>query len=87
MKKNMLTTRKINMFQKTVWDYYKTHGRALPWRRTKNPYRILVSEVMLQQTQVSRVAQKYPLFVKKLKKDPPRPEYVLGMWGVLGGRR
>ena len=78
-------------FQKTVWDYYKTHGRKLPWRRTKNPYHILVSEVMLQQTQVSRVAQKYPLFIKKfpsvraLARAPLRD--VLAAWSGLGYNR
>lgn len=46
--------------------YYGTHGRhALPWRHTKNPYRILVSEVMLQQTQVDRVVPYYRAFLKK----------------------
>lgn len=40
-------------------------GRVLPWRGEKNPYRILISEVMLQQTQVSRVLQLYPRFLKR----------------------
>lgn len=57
----------ITQFQKIVWNYYKEHGRhTLLWRapaHIKNPYRILVSEVMLQQTQVSRVAVKYPEFI------------------------
>jgi len=49
-----------------VMTYYKRHGRrTLPWRRTRNPYRILVSEIMLQQTQVSRVIPKYKSFIKK----------------------
>ena len=47
---------KIKDFQKVVWNYYKTSGRNnLPWRKNINPYRIWVSEVMLQQTQVDRV--------------------------------
>ncbi|CAG0979750.1 partial Adenine DNA glycosylase, partial [Anaerolineae bacterium] len=41
------------------------HGRSLPWRGIRDPYRILLSEVMLQQTQVSRVLVKYPLFLKR----------------------
>ena len=45
--------------------WYRKHGRQLPWRNEENPYRILVSEVMLQQTQVSRVQTKYPEFLKK----------------------
>lgn len=62
----------IAAFQKKIWSYYKKHGRNLPWRpptlklRGMNiSYKILVSEVMLQQTQVDRVIPKYELFVKK----------------------
>jgi A/G-specific adenine glycosylase len=44
--------------------WYRKNCRDLPWRDEKNPYRILVSEVMLQQTQVSRVLAKYPQFLK-----------------------
>ncbi len=52
-------------FVKTVWGYYDRHGRrSLPWRLTKNPYHILVSEIMLQQTQVDRVIPKYRDFLK-----------------------
>ncbi len=51
-------------FQKTIWDYYKKNKRDLTWRRTTDPYRIFVSEVMLQQTQVARVLKKYPEFLK-----------------------
>ena len=52
-------------FVATVERYYAEHGRhQLPWRKTKNPYRILVSEIMLQQTQVERVIPKYQAFLK-----------------------
>jgi A/G-specific adenine glycosylase len=52
-------------FVKTVWDFYQTNGRHdLPWRKTKDPYKIVVSELMLQQTQVSRVLPKYKEFLK-----------------------
>lgn len=51
-------------FRATIRDYYEKAGRHdLPWRRTKDPYEILVSEVMLQQTQVPRVLSKYPEFL------------------------
>jgi len=46
-------------FRKRLLDWYRQHGRALPWRITDDPYHILVSEVMLQQTQVDRVLPKY----------------------------
>lgn len=58
--------RKITAFQKTVWDYYTQHKRDLPWRMEKpNAYKILVSEVMLQQTQAGRVVGKYVEFIKR----------------------
>lgn len=50
-------------FKKTVWNYYRNHGRDFPWRRTKDPYKILVSEIMLQQTQAPRIIEKYELFL------------------------
>jgi A/G-specific adenine glycosylase len=43
----------------TLLTWYDVHGRELPWRRTRDPYAILVSEVMLQQTQVERVVPRY----------------------------
>jgi A/G-specific adenine glycosylase len=45
--------------QEPLLAWYEKNGRDLPWRRTADPYRILVSEVMLQQTQVERVISKY----------------------------
>lgn len=55
--------KKTQGFQKKIWGYYQRNGRKLPWRETENPYHILVSEIMLQQTQVNRVAKKYPEFI------------------------
>jgi A/G-specific adenine glycosylase len=46
-------------FRRRLLDWYRDNGRDLPWRRTRDPYSILVSEVMLQQTQVDRVLPKY----------------------------
>ena len=55
----------VTAFRARVWGYWKESGRHdLPWRKTKDPYRILVSEVMLQQTQVPRVIGKYGEFLK-----------------------
>jgi A/G-specific adenine glycosylase len=59
----MLNERMKN-FRKTVWKYYRTHKRDFPWRDIHNPYAIYVSEIMLQQTQVSRVVEKFPEFLK-----------------------
>jgi len=55
----------MRAFQRTVLRYYRRHKRDLPWRRTHDPYRILVSEVMLQQTQVERVIPKYRSFLAR----------------------
>ncbi|MEO8071018.1 MAG: A/G-specific adenine glycosylase [Acidobacteriota bacterium] len=46
-------------FRRRLLGWYRANGRSLPWRETRDPYRILVSEVMLQQTQVDRVLPKY----------------------------
>ena len=56
--------RTIKKFQTRLLSWYAAHGRDLPWRRTRDPYRVLVSEVMLQQTQVDRVIPKYRQFLK-----------------------
>jgi A/G-specific adenine glycosylase len=53
----------IKLFQKTLLHWYEENGRDLPWRRTRDPYRILVSEIMLHQTQVDRVIPKYHEFL------------------------
>lgn len=55
----------IRRFQRALLSWYARHGRDLPWRRTRVPYRILVSEVMLQQTQVERVLPKYREFLRR----------------------
>jgi len=52
-------------FRRRLLSWYRRHGRDLPWRRTRNPYHILVSEIMLQQTQVERVLPKYEEWLSK----------------------
>ena len=54
----------VRKFQRTLLAWYARHGRDLPWRRTRVPYRVLVSEIMLQQTQVERVIPKYRQFLR-----------------------
>ena len=83
---------KFKKFKETVWKYYRTQGRHdLPWRKTRDPYKILVSEIMLQQTQVSRVLVKYPEFlrafptVEKLASAPTHK--LLSVWQGLGYNR
>lgn len=71
--------------------FYKENRRDLPWRKTHDPYRILVSEVMLQQTQVERVIPKYNAFIKEfpdvssLARAPLSK--VLKLWSGLGYNR
>ena len=87
-----INSKKISEFRRTVWEYYTKNGRhELPWRKTIDPYRILVSEVMLQQTQVPRVIEKYKEFLKAfptvraLAKAPLSD--VLKAWSGLGYNR
>jgi A/G-specific adenine glycosylase len=55
----------IRAFRRRLIAWYEKQGRDLPWRRTRDPYAILVSEVMLQQTQVSRAMLYYERFLEK----------------------
>lgn len=55
----------IISFQEKIWTFYSRHGRRLPWRDDTSPFSVLVSEIMLQQTQVSRVIPKYTDFIER----------------------
>jgi A/G-specific adenine glycosylase len=59
------SARSRRRFARAVLAWYRRHKRDLPWRRTSDPYRILVSEIMLQQTQVHRVIPKYREFLRR----------------------
>ena len=88
-----ITEKEIVSFKKTVWNFYKTQGRHnLPWRnKTATPYQILVSEIMLQQTQVQRVIPKYKTFLKSFptakKLSEASTQNVLAHWVGLGYNR
>ncbi len=81
----------IREFRRLVYDHFKKHGRALPWRKDPQPYTVLVSEVMLQQTQVDRVTPKYLEFTARfpdlaaLAGAPLKA--VLAAWSGLGYNR
>lgn len=60
-----LSTLRKQQFVRRLLAWYARNGRDLPWRRTRDPYRILVSEIMLHQTQVPRVIPKYREFLRK----------------------
>lgn len=63
---NLLTEEGITAFRKHIYDYYAAHGRVFSWRQTTNPYHIVVSEIMLQQTQTDRVKDKFIQFITAL---------------------
>ncbi len=76
------------VFARGLLRWFERHGRDLPWRRTRDPYRILVSEVMLQQTQVPRVLGYYPRFLRRYPTvdalAAARPARVREAWDGLG---
>lgn len=55
----------IESFRTIIYTYYRQNKREMPWRFSDNPYYIVVSELMLQQTQVPRVMQKFPAFIQR----------------------
>lgn len=89
-------TNNIRAVQDTVKDFYVQHKRDLPWRQpepngSQDPYKILVSEVMLQQTQVSRVIPKYTEFLQLFPSIDTLASAPLGavlrVWSGLGYNR
>ena len=56
---------RIAEFQDEVWAYYREYGRDLPWRHDPTPYEVVVSEIMLQQTQVTRVLERFPRWLAR----------------------
>jgi A/G-specific adenine glycosylase len=81
----------IREFRELVLNHYREHGRDLVWRKTTDPYCILVSEIMLQQTQVERVARKYPEFIALFPDFPTLAaaplDAVLAAWQGMGYNR
>lgn len=88
---SFLSKQEIKTFQKEILTWYEKHQRDLPWRKTRDPYKILVSEIMLQQTQVNRVIPKFEAWLEAfptvlvLAKAPVSE--VLKMWSGLGYNR
>jgi len=82
----------IYHFRERIMGFYRRNGRHnLLWRNTSDPYHILVSEIMLQQTQVSRVTEKYPLFISAfpdvVSLAGASLADVLGVWKGMGYNR
>jgi A/G-specific adenine glycosylase len=86
-----VTTEAIRLFRDLILSRYREAARTLPWRQTTDPYRICVSEIMLQQTPVGRVIPKYHAFIERfpdfvtLARAPLRD--VLAEWQGLGYNR
>ena len=81
----------VEEFRRIIYQYYAEHRRKMPWRVSRNPYHILVSEIMLQQTQVGRVLAKYEEFTSRFPdfdsvSKASLPE-ILGVWQGLGYNR
>ena len=78
----------LRAFQARLLRWFRRNGRDLPWRKTRDPYRILVSEVMLQQTQVERVRDYYKRFLREyptvLDLAAAHPARVRESWEGLG---
>lgn len=82
---------RVAAVQERLRSWFRVHGRDLPWRKTRDPYHILVAEVMLQQTQVDRVLPYYAAFLERfptlqaLAEAPPAE--VIRLWAGLGYNR
>lgn len=84
-------TDRIDPFRRVVWDFYRTNRRPMPWRAEPTPYYVLVSEMMLQQTQVARVQIKFGQFIRRfpdmqMLADASLAD-VLATWNGLGYNR
>lgn len=78
----------MRTFTRRLLAWYQRAARDLPWRRSRDPYRVLVSEFMLQQTQVSRVSEYYPRFLERFPDlaslARAKPRTVREAWDGLG---
>jgi A/G-specific adenine glycosylase len=86
-----ITNQKLLSFRDFIWAFYKNEGRIFEWRNVDNPYYVLVSEIMLQQTQTYRVEPKYQAFIAEFPNFESLAQAslrdVLGMWQGLGYNR
>src|SRR5919198_5247456 len=84
-------TLRVARMEQELLAWYAAHGRDLPWRRTRDPYAILVSEVMLQQTQVERVVRRYLAWLARWPTvralAAASPADVIRCWQGLGYNR
>ena len=86
-----ITPSEISAFRCDIKKYYQKYGRVQPWRYSTNTYHVLVSEIMLQQTQVPRVLEKFPQFIERFPTyqtlaDATLEEIIM-VWQGLGYNR
>jgi A/G-specific adenine glycosylase len=86
--KALVAARDLPDFQRALLSWYRQHRRALPWRASRDPYRVWIAEVMLQQTRIAAVLPYYDRFLDKFPDvaalaRSPQPE-VLRLWSGLG---
>lgn len=81
----------VTTFKELIWQFYEEHGRSFPWRNIDDPYRVVVSEIMLQQTQTYRVVDKYLQFIQEFDSFESLANAtlkdVLSLWQGLGYNR
>ncbi len=88
---NKYKSQTLDSFKEEIWKFYHLYGRKFAWRNIEDPYKIVVSEVMLQQTQTHRVIHKYEQFIERFASfrilaDASLRE-VLILWQGLGYNR
>lgn len=86
-----LDSESVHSFQENIMDWWSKNARNLSWRKNPSPYQVLVSEIMLQQTQVNRVIPKYEEFLQEFPtiEDLASAEtkHLLTVWSGLGYNR
>ncbi|MFX0022867.1 MAG: A/G-specific adenine glycosylase [Candidatus Hermodarchaeota archaeon] len=90
-KKSGLSSEVIKLFQKFIYEFYKNHKRKFPFRENNTPYNVLVSEIMLQQTQTGQVSEKFLKFTNHFPSfsslSNASVEDILKEWKGLGYNR
>lgn len=87
----ILSPDRVEGFRREVMEFFRVHGRTFPWRETRDPYAVMVSEFMLQQTQTARVTEKYAAWLERFPtvRSVAQAELsdVLSLWNGLGYNR
>lgn len=86
--KSLLNKQEIELFRGKVFEFYSKNGRSFPWRKTTDRYAVMISEIMLQQTQAERVVPKFEAWLQEFPDIPSLASAplrsVLSLWSGLG---